>query len=117
LRYKDVSRASITSQIIGAAIKVHRNLEPGLPESGCEACLAYEIERLGLQEQRQKAVPLIYGKVQLACGFRADLVVDGSVVVEIKGKALHPVTMRTCSLPCACRTSPSASRSTFTSSN
>ena len=92
LRYKAVSRADITSQIIGAAIKVHRRLGPGLLESAYEACLAYEMERVGLQVQRQNAVPLIYGKVKFECGFRADLVVDGSVVVEIKSKeALHPV--------------------------
>jgi GxxExxY protein len=87
-----VIRADITSLIIGAAIKVHRKLGPGLLESAYEACLAYELEDLGLQVQRQKAVPLIYGTVKLECGFRADLVVDGRVVVEIKCKeALHPV--------------------------
>ncbi len=85
-------RADITSQIIGAAIKVHRKLGPGLLESAYEACLAYELEKLGFQVQRQKAVPLVYGMVRLECGFRADLVVDGRVVVEIKSKeALHPV--------------------------
>lgn len=85
-------RADITSLIIGAAIKVHRKLGPGLLESAYEACLAYELEELGLQVQRQKAVPLIYGTVKLECGFRADLVVDSRVVVEIKCKeALHPV--------------------------
>lgn len=77
-------RADITSQIIGAAIKVHRKLGPGLLESAYEACLAYELEKLGFQVQRQKAVPLVYGMVKLECGFRADLVVDGRVVVEIK---------------------------------
>lgn len=85
-------RADITSQIIGAAIRVHRKLGPGLLESAYEACLAYELEKLGFQVQRQKAVPLVYGMVKLECGFRADLVVDGRVVVEIKCKeALHPV--------------------------
>jgi len=50
------------------------------------------MEELGLQVQRQKAVPLVYGTVKLECGFRADLVVEGRVVVEIKCKeALHPV--------------------------
>ena len=84
--------ADITGQIIGAAIKVHRKLGPGLLESAYEACLAYELEKLGLQVQRQKAVPLVYEMVKLECGFRADLVVDGRVVVEIKCKeVLHPV--------------------------
>lgn len=87
-----MTRDDITSQIIGAAIRVHRKLGPGLLESAYEACLAYELEGLGLQVQRQKAVPLVYGMVKLECGFRADLVVEGKVVVEIKCKeALHPV--------------------------
>jgi len=82
----------ITQKIIGAAIKVHRRLGPGLLESAYEACLAYELEQMGLQVQRQKAVPLIYSGVKLECGFRADLVVAGTVVVEIKCKeAIHPV--------------------------
>ena len=87
-----MSRTNITGQIIGAAIRVHRKLGPGLLESAYEACLAYELEKLGLQVQRQKAVPLVYEKVKLECGFRADLVIDGRVVVEVKCKeALHPV--------------------------
>lgn len=82
----------ITPRIIGAAIKVHRRLGPGLLESAYEACLAYELEKLGLRVHRQKAVPLVYEGVKLDCGFRADLVVDGQVVVEIKCKeAIHPV--------------------------
>jgi GxxExxY protein len=87
-----VSRSDITSAIIGAAINVHRRLGPGVLESAYEACLAYELEQIGLHVQRQKAVPLVYGGVKLECGFRADLVVNGQVVVEIKCKeALHPV--------------------------
>lgn len=87
-----MTRAGITSQIIGAAIKVHRKLGPGLLESAYEACVTYELEKLGLRVQRQKAIPLLYENVKLECGFRADLVVDGVVVVEIKCKeALHPV--------------------------
>jgi GxxExxY protein len=84
--------ADITPKIIGAAIAVHRRLGPGLLESAYEACLAYELEQLGLHVQRQKAVPLIYKSVRLDCGFRADLVVDQEVIVEVKCKdALHPV--------------------------
>ncbi len=87
-----MTRTDITPQIIGAAIRVHRKLGPGLLESAYEACLAYELEKLGFQVQRQKAVPLVYETVKLECGFRADLVVDRKVVVEIKCKeALHPV--------------------------
>lgn len=82
----------ITSEIIGSAIRIHRRLGPGLLESAYEACLAYELEKAGLGVRRQRAVPLVYEGVKLECGFRADLVVEGAVVVEIKCKeALHPV--------------------------
>ena|SRR5438270_11843494 len=87
-----MSRTDITPQIIGAAIKVHRRLGPGLLEPAYEACLAHELENVGFRVQRQKAVPLIYETVKMDCGFRADLVVNGEVVVEIKCKeTLHPV--------------------------
>ena len=81
-----------TPEIIGAAIKIHRRLGPGLLESAYEACLVHELTKLGLVVERQKPVPLIYESVKLDCGFRADLVVNGRVVVETKSKeALHPV--------------------------
>jgi GxxExxY protein len=87
-----MTRSPTTEKIIGAAIKVHRQLGPGLLESAYEACLVYELEQLGLHVQRQKAVPLIYKSVKLECGFRADLIVNWEVVVEVKCKeAIHPV--------------------------
>lgn len=82
----------LTPEIIGAAIAVHRQLGPGLLESAYEACLAYELERSGLQIERQKPIPVVYEGVRLDCGFRADLLVGGRVVVELKCKdALHPI--------------------------
>ena len=61
-------------------------------ESAYEACLAYELQTLGLRVERQKPVPLIYQNVKLDCAFRADLVVENRVVVETKCKdVLHPV--------------------------
>lgn len=82
----------LTKEIIGAAIKVHRKLGPGLLESAYEACLAHEIRKLGLRVEQQKPIPLIYENVKLECGFRADLIVEGRVAIETKCKeALHPV--------------------------
>jgi len=82
----------VTSEIISAAIKVHRRLGPGLLESAYEACMAYELQQAGMQVEQQRPVPLLYEAVKLECGFRADLVVNGLVVVELKCKeALHPV--------------------------
>jgi GxxExxY protein len=86
-----MSRA-LTSDIIAAAIKIHRKLGPGLLESAYEACLTYELQKLGRKVERQKPVPLIYEAVKLECGFRADLVVDDTVALELKCKeVLHPV--------------------------
>src|SRR5271168_1431815 len=82
----------LTETIIGAAMKIHRTLGPGLLESAYETCLVFELREVGLRVEQQKAVPLVYGAVKLECGFRADLVVEGRVVVELKCKeALHPV--------------------------
>ncbi|MCI0640980.1 MAG: GxxExxY protein [Gemmataceae bacterium] len=82
----------LTGIIIGAAIKVHKALGPGLLESAYQACLAYELQKLGLRVEREKPIPVIYEEVHMECGFRADLLVEGSVIVEAKAKqALLPV--------------------------
>jgi GxxExxY protein len=84
--------SDLTPEIISAAIKIHRRLGPGLLESAYEACIAHELQLAGMRVERQKPVPLFYDTVKLECGFRADLVVEGRVVVELKCKeALHPV--------------------------
>jgi GxxExxY protein len=74
----------ITEQIIGAAIEVHRALGPGLLESAYEACLAFELAQRGLRGERQKPLPLVYKQVELDCGYRLDLFVEESIIVEIK---------------------------------
>jgi len=74
----------ITRRIIGAAIEVHRHLGPGLLESAYEACLAYELTQLGFKVEQQKPLPVIYKQVALDCGYRLDLVVEDSVIVEVK---------------------------------
>jgi GxxExxY protein len=82
----------LTSAIIGAAIKVHRTLGPGLLESAYRVCLAYEIGKSGLRIEQEKSIPVVYEEVKLDCGFRADLLVEGLVIVEFKAKEkLHPV--------------------------
>jgi len=74
----------LTKQIIGAAIKVHRHLGPGLLETAYETCLAYELQQLGLNFERQKALPLIYKEIRLDQGYRIDLLVERKVIVELK---------------------------------
>jgi GxxExxY protein len=82
----------LTGAIIAAAIEVHKRLGPGLLESAYRACLAYELRKRGLTIEEERPVPVIYDDVKLDCGFRADLIVNGLVVVELKAKsAIHPV--------------------------
>jgi GxxExxY protein len=74
----------IASAIVESAYKVHTTLGPGLLESVYETVLAYEIGKRGLQVERQKPLPVVYEKVRLEEGFRADLVVSDKVIVELK---------------------------------
>jgi GxxExxY protein len=80
----DQERSKLAGLIIGAAIKVHRALGPGLLESAYQACLVYELRRLGLRVQTEVAVPVRYGEILLDCGYRLDLLVEGAIIVEIK---------------------------------
>ncbi len=70
--------------MVNSAFNVHVNLGPGLLESVYEAVLAYELEKLGCQVIRQQAIPVVYESVQLDVGFRADLIVNDKVIIEIK---------------------------------
>ncbi len=82
----------LTKAIIGAAIEVHRRLGPGLLESAYRVCLAYELSKRGCDVSEEHPIPVIYDDVILDCGFRADIIVDQQVVVELKAKsAIHPV--------------------------
>jgi GxxExxY protein len=74
----------ITERIIGAAIAVHRELGPGLLESAYQAATSYELDKAGLCFERQRNVPVIYKGIALDCSYRLDLVVEGTVIVEIK---------------------------------
>ncbi|MFG0329443.1 MAG: GxxExxY protein [Phycisphaerales bacterium] len=78
------ARDPLTAEIIDAAIEVHRHLGPGLLESAYEECLAYELTVRDCKVQRQAPLPVVYKEIQLDLGYRMDLVVNRSVVVEIK---------------------------------
>ena len=81
-----------SNDIIGAAIAVHRALGPGLLESTYEACLVYELVQRGLRVEQQKALPVCYQGVYLDCGYRIDLLVEDSVIVELKAvEKLEPI--------------------------
>ena len=81
---KTIKDDTLTEQIIGAAIQVHRELGPGLLESAYEACLCHELSLNGLKVERQKAIPISYKGIRLDAGYRLDLVVESLVIVEIK---------------------------------
>ena len=70
--------------IIGAAMRVHSVVGPGLLESAYEACLLYELEKRGLQVRRQVLLPVRYDELTLDAGYRIDLLIENSVVVELK---------------------------------
>ena len=74
----------LTETIISAALEVHHELGPGLLENAYEACLAFELLSRGLAIERQKPLPVVYKNQRLDCGYRLDLVVENSVIVEIK---------------------------------
>jgi GxxExxY protein len=82
----------ISKQVVDAAFKVHTKLGPGLLESVYEAVLAYELRKRGFRVERQRAMPVVYEEVRLEEGFRADLVVEDKLIVELKSvEAVAPV--------------------------
>lgn len=74
----------IAKEIVDAAYKVHTARSPGLLESVYEAALAYELTKRGLGVERQKPLPVVYEEIRMDEGFRADLMVDERVIVELK---------------------------------
>lgn len=75
---------SLTESIIGAAIEVHRDLGPGLLESVYEKCLAFELAERGFRVSVQQEIPVRYKGLVFECGFRADLLVNETVLIELK---------------------------------
>jgi GxxExxY protein len=74
----------ITGSIIQSAIRVHNELGPGLFESIYEEVLFYELNKKGMFIERQVSIPVIYDNRRMEVGFRADLIVEREVLVEIK---------------------------------
>jgi GxxExxY protein len=74
----------VAKRIVHCAIKVHKALGPGLLESVYQKCLAYELKRAGLVVQCEVPVPVQYGDVKIDAGFRADMIVEDSIIIENK---------------------------------
>jgi GxxExxY protein len=73
-----------SESVIGACIEIHRTVGPGLLESAYEQMLAHELSLQGIRFERQKAVPVHYKSVHLACGYRLDFIVKDELIVELK---------------------------------
>lgn len=82
----------LTGEIIGAAMRVHSFLGPGVLESAYHACLAHDLRKRGCVVQERVQMPIVYDGVCLEFGYAADLVVNRSVIVELKAvDRIHPV--------------------------
>ncbi len=86
------SAHEINREIIGAALRGHTALGPGLLENTYEACLEYELRKASLRVERQVGLPVVYDQVKLDLGYRLDLLVEDLVIVEIKAaEGITPV--------------------------
>ena len=87
-----LQRTPTAQRVIGLAIKVHRLLGPGLLESAYRSCLRYELLRDGLDVASEVPIPVVYDGVVIDCAFKADLIVNETVLLELKSIArLAPV--------------------------
>jgi len=75
---------AITYKIIGLAIEVHKQLGPGLLESAYQECLYYEIVNSGLVVEKEKVLPIVYKNIKLDHGYRIDLLIENTIVIELK---------------------------------
>src|SRR5579864_989524 len=74
----------LTERVIGFAIDVHRQLGPGLLESAYEECLCYELKGHGVDFRRQMPLAVVYKGVRLDCGYRLDVLVEDTLILELK---------------------------------
>ncbi len=82
----------LSSKIIGAAIQVHKALGPGLLESAYEECICYELSYQGFSIERQKPLAINYKGIKLDCGYRLDIVVENTIILELKScKKIEPI--------------------------
>jgi GxxExxY protein len=82
----------VAKQPVDVAFKIHTTFGPGLLESIYETIMAYELQKRGLRVVRQLAIPVVYESIRMDLGFRADLIIESKVVIEIKSvEAIAPV--------------------------
>ena len=82
----------LSSKIIGAAIEVHKALGPGLLESAYEKCLCHELKLRRLSFANQKPLPLIFKGAKMDCGYQLDIVVENTIILELKScEKIEPI--------------------------
>ncbi|MGD8227795.1 MAG: GxxExxY protein [Desulfobacteraceae bacterium] len=82
----------LSNKIIGAAIEVHRALGPGLLESAYEECMCHELTLRSLSYERQKNLPVVFKEKKLDCGYRLDIVVERTIILELKScEKIEPI--------------------------
>lgn len=74
----------LSSKVIGASIEIHRTLGPGLLESAYRECLCHELQADGLKVEKEKPMPMVYKGIKLDHGYRMDLLIENTLVIEIK---------------------------------
>ena len=89
----------LSNRVIGAAIEVHKGLGPGLLESAYEECLCHELNLREISYDRQLSLPVLYKEKQLDCGYRIDVLVEKSIILELKAvdkiEAIHKAQLLT----------------------
>ena len=79
-----MDRNDLTHEILRCAYKVHSALGPGLLESAYRKCLAHELRKNGFKVEEEKVLPIVYDNLQIDCSYRMDIVVENSVILELK---------------------------------
>jgi GxxExxY protein len=87
-----LSENDLSNIIIGEVIHVHKSLGPGLLESVYETCLCHRLVKAGLNISKEKAIPVVFEDIRLECGYRADIVVENKLIIEVKAvEALNEI--------------------------
>lgn len=85
----------IAKIVVDCCYKIHTSLGPGLFESVYEEALVYELQKRGLKIERQRGIPVFYDEVKMELGFRADIIVENKVILELKSQeVLAPVNSK-----------------------
>lgn len=94
---KEKQLNTLSGEVIGAAMKVHTALGPGILESAYEACLIYELNQRDIQAESQVSLPIHYFGQKIDAGYRIDLLVEDSLIVELKAveaiKSIHKIQL------------------------